>query len=480
MGIDNCYKLDSPILTFLNYLDSNQIVYVSWKNNHELEDSLTGKSDLDIYIPLHLFNKFKTAAAKHFWLNVKNPIAIFPYVEHYYLSHNNGKIYHLHVYFKIVTGESWLKEYILPLDSLLIAERQRDKRFDIWVLNNKAQTYVFVLRHLFKAGALSSRLLYKNDINSYEEEWNNCRCDINELYNYGPIKLNKMVNVSGLGNDFELPKLLISYIFRIKMIPFLRIKFFLLPFYRLLSFVKRLNNKIFLKYKKTFSRNGMIIAISGIDGAGKTSMIMALNQSMASFFTVNCLSLGKPQGYIFESLRRILSNNKQLDNSSKNYNNSIPNRQSIKKSASTMVLSLLRLRKAKKAQNLAKKGHMVLVDRWPTNTIGMMDGPNKYINSNSKGIVSILNVIELWAYNSMPRADICFFLKVRVETALDRNRKRIKLDKETDDEIVDRHKRNIGFEPLANKTIQFDNTGSFEQKKTELFNVIWKEILKHQ
>ena len=37
---------------FLSLLDSNNIAYVSWKNNHQLELVMRGGSDADLFVPL--------------------------------------------------------------------------------------------------------------------------------------------------------------------------------------------------------------------------------------------------------------------------------------------------------------------------------------------------------------------------------------------------------------------------------------------
>ena len=65
------------------------------------------------------------------------------------------------------------------------------------------------------------------------------------------------------------------------------------------------------------------------------------------------------------------------------------------------------------------------------------------------------------------------FLKVSLQTALERNRNRTKEDKETDSEIVRRYKQSDGPLSAAKKQIIFDNDGPFELKRVELQNVVW-------
>ena len=76
--------MQNNLLNFLNKLEIANIEYVSWKNNHEIELAINGKSDLDIYVPLKHQKKFLELAKSSNWISVVNPVAIYPYVEHFF------------------------------------------------------------------------------------------------------------------------------------------------------------------------------------------------------------------------------------------------------------------------------------------------------------------------------------------------------------------------------------------------------------
>ena len=136
------------MLVFLDTLNSVGIEYVSWKNNHEINDSFEGKSDLDILVKNITRSKFGKIAALYGWLEVMNPIASYPSISHFYKISKSGTVLHLHVYFDVITGESWLKEYNLPLMDFLIGNRIWDKCNNLWVLDKRTQAYIFFIRHL--------------------------------------------------------------------------------------------------------------------------------------------------------------------------------------------------------------------------------------------------------------------------------------------------------------------------------------------
>jgi thymidylate kinase len=465
--------MENKLLDFLNELDERNIKYVSWKNNHEIELSINGESDLDIHIPLKYRDKFFQLLLKNYWISVFNPVAVYPFVEHYYLISDENKIYHLHVYFKIVTGESWLKEFDLPLSEFLIENRLKSN--GLYILNNKSQSYLFAIRHVLKCGSITSRILYSKEFDSYKSEWLLCNYDASKLQGYGPLSLDDVIDSSGLLYGFELSSYFNSFIFRMKLAPHLRLSYIALPIYRLISFFRRLLNKFLFKRKKLFKGRGAVIAISGVDGSGKSSMIDAVNSCLSKFLTIKTLSLGKPQGRLLEFLRKSTSN-KNPNSGWSSKNNSI-HYTSLFKSISLLVLAILRLFESWKSQYYINSGYIVLVDRWPTREFGKMDGPKIYVNNTSSGLVKLLSKLEGLIYHAIPAAEVCFFLDVSVDTAIKRNSMRIKDDKETESEIRERHMENKMIEPVTKKFIRFNNDGPFEEKKTELLLLVRNELV---
>jgi thymidylate kinase len=469
------FKKSISSMLILSVLDDEEVPYVSWKNNHEIDKFLNGGSDLDIYIPIDYKKKFINVATQNSWILVVNPIAKFPYIEHLYLISDNGTIYHLHVYFKVITGESWIKEFDLPIGDYLIGNRCKHDEYGIYVLNDKSQAYLFVLRHIIKCGSISSRILYLKDRESYRLEWELCNYNIDKLGGYGPILLDGAICNSGLLNGFHLSGFINSFMFRNKISSFLRIRYFLLPFYRIASFINRATNKLFFNRKKVLSSRGVVISISGVDGSGKSSMVDSINSRLSKFLTIKKLSLGKPQGKLIEFIRKIFSD--------KNSKNNLPSEDNslhgvgLFKSISLLVLAVLRLFESWKSQYYISKGYVVLVDRWPTREFGKMDGPKIYSSNTSNGLVKFLSKLEETIYKAIPAADVCFFLEVSVDTAIKRNFMRIKDDKETESEIRERHIQNKNIKPIAKKIIRFDNDGLFDEKEKELMLLVRNELL---
>lgn len=465
----------SGLTLLLSKLDVAGIPYVSWKNNHELSFVMAGESDLDLFVPFGHRVAFFALCKQAGWLEVINPVARYPWVHHFSGPDENLLFYHVHVYLKVVTGESWLKEYVLPLDQWLIENRTRSADYGIWILNNAGQAYLFAIRHLMKGGSVSSRLLYSQELASYREEWVICNQAPSVLGKVGPIDISSYLNGAAIQeNDLRLPRLLTALRFRLSIVSFLRVQWWSLPIRRVASFWIRFVNKFFIMEKKTLPNSGLVIAVSGVDGAGKSTMLKEAGKVFGYFLTIDRFHLGRPQGAMIEFIRRAVgrANSIWVDSFGKSEFPVL----SVRKAFSAMILALLRLRLTRIAVKRAEHGHLVLVDRWPTNMIGKMDGPRIAFDDHSGLLLHFCGRIESWAYSRMHRADVCYFFELPMSVAIERNRARIKGDKESDEEIAARFEGNRDFQPIARKVVHFDNAGKFTVKRKEFLRSVWNEI----
>ena len=465
----------NKLKNLLSELDKKNIAYVSWKNNHQLQSVMLGNGDIDLFVPLDDRLKFIDVCKANSWIEVINPVANYPWVSHFYILGDNCEIFHLHVYFKLITGDTWIKEYSIPLDSWLIENRVWNSYFDIWVLNNSSQAYLFLVRHLLKCGSFSGRLLYKRELESYKKEWEVCSNGIVQKEIKGPINLSRYIDgTRAFGKKLQLPKISSALSFRLSFLPYLRYRAISLPFRRFLSFLLRLNNKFFLKQKKMLPEKGLTVAISGVDGSGKTTMLEEVDKVFGQFLTIDRFHLGRPQGKVVEFIWRTLGN--KSENSSMPGTSKITTPSSRVKSVNGVILAFLRYRKASLVINRARRGGLMLTDRWPTDEIGKMDGPRIILGENSGWVQHLCKRLESWAYANMPQADVCYFFEVPIEVATERNRSRIKENKETDEMISARFLGNLDYKPLAKKTIRFENSGEFAIKRKEILDNIWHQI----
>ena len=228
-----------------------------------------------------------------------------------------------------------------------------------------------------------------------------------------------------------------------------------------------------------------MLAVSGVDGSGKSSMVQELQVWLGRQFDVEVLHLGKPSPVpvtlplrIALLIYRLLSgkSNRAIEDSSE-YGDSgaLKKRNGFQWAVRYVALAYERYRLACMARHLKAKGKIIICDRYPTNSSGKMDSPR--IAPGGSKLVEKMRQYELELYDRVPRADYLFFLDVSREEAINRNRGRIKKDKETDGEISFRHANNQGLDYRANQIFFVNANRAYQDVLKDLKSISWKGIL---
>ncbi|TRO10080.1 hypothetical protein EQ836_23285 [Ectopseudomonas mendocina] len=469
-------KSGNLLSNLLLSLESHSVSYVSWKNNHELGKALNAGRDIDILVPNNHKGKFNSIMRKEGWVEMDNQFIRYPWITHYYKLSEAGQIFHIHVYHKLVTGESLAKEYELPWVGFLMENRVKNNQ-GVWVLNEHAQVFIFTVRHLLKGGRFFSRLRYKRELDSYNEEfW--LSGGLNKVsWDDTPFTLKEFIVGSGLsGKKISLPSLLTAMRFRIQMGHFKRQAWGAEKITAANIFFLRVLNRFFIKSKKIFLTGGLVIAVTGNDGSGKTTMLNSIKKDFGSFATVKSIHMGRPLPSWVERIIGILTSRKNKQNTKTHVKVSASHDKKLKNSTALMavLIALFRLHRTKQAAGYARKGYLVLTDRWPTRAYGKMDGPRINPALTNSYFLKTLGKIEHRAYTAMSEADFCFVFKVPLSVAISRNISR----EEVEDEgvLIARYKNNQDPQPICLSKIDFDNSGEYCQKLKEFRSLVWSKI----
>ena len=462
----------NKLLIFLKLLEKNKVDYVIWKNLHKLEQSFDGFFNIDLFVPISQKDKFIEILKLSNCIKAKHAINNFPFVNHYYLLGENNEFFHIHTYHKLITGESILKEFILPIENLILENKVKHKKFNIWVVNKEINAYIFIIRHFLKNSSFLGRNLYKREINSYKDEWESINLKRKEILYEMPFIKKDTIEKSNLFNsNFQLPNLIAAYQFRNSIKNYCRFNKFQIFFKRNNTFIKLIINKYITKKKKLLSQSGIIISFSGVDGSGKSTINNYISNFFKGFMTVENYHIGKPQGIL---ITNILSKIRKETFHKKG--KKVKKETSFFSSIIAISVAILRNLMAKKIKRKTDKGFLLFVDRWPTNQLNCMDGPRIYISSKKNFIIHFLRSFESYIYNNFLKADLCIFFKVNLETALKRNLNRKKINKETQDQIIKRFYKNSSVKPIAKKIIYFDNNLEYQDSVNKILNIIWAEI----
>ena len=131
-------------------LNADGVRYCHWKSTSRLELALAGGTDLDLLVARADADPFTTAVRQTgFKPFVSHPSRRYPDVEDW-LGHDDasGRLVHLHVYYRLVLGEDYVKNHVLPIEDALLATASL--RHGVLVPSPAAELVVLVIRALLK------------------------------------------------------------------------------------------------------------------------------------------------------------------------------------------------------------------------------------------------------------------------------------------------------------------------------------------
>jgi len=460
-------------------LHIHNVIFCNWKGHHLVDKHLNGDGDLDLFVPLNFKNKFEQIAKDHGFKNVASYQSSYDYIEHYFgLDQNSCKFVHIHVYFKIITGEHASKNYELPLNDYIL--KNIDRSLPLPKINTAGQHALFLIRHFLKIGSIYGYLQYWREKEKYENEWNSFNHDfsferISEL-KLASHELNEMYRT--YETKSFISNLISSLRFKRKLKEYRRMTYIQHKIFTIKDVIIRIFNKLFIKKQKIFNP-GLVIAICGLDGTGKSSIVSSLNINFSNYFCTKIFHLGRPSSNfytlffnLFISFFSFLKKFKFIKKK-KQYRKPTLKNISLIYAIRSALLAYDRKIQSDKAYNLSQKGYLVICDRYPGLTNGKMDSPRIPENKSRGFLYQLCYSQEQKLYRSIKLAKFIFHLSVPLEVAIDRNRLRVKFGKETEEELAERFHLNSHAKFLGENYFKIDATPPFETVLKQITRELW-------
>ncbi len=101
----------------------NNLRYCHWKSNLRLEHGMLGRTDMDLLFDPSQADLLRRVLAEQ---DIKRVLAPpgkrYPGIEDYLgFDHETGRLFHLHVHYRLVLGEQFVKNYHLPLEEQFLS-----------------------------------------------------------------------------------------------------------------------------------------------------------------------------------------------------------------------------------------------------------------------------------------------------------------------------------------------------------------------
>ena len=237
---------------------------------------------------------------------------------------------------------------------------------------------------------------------------------------------------------------------------------------------------------KLVNGRAAVIALVGPEATGKSTIALELENWLALMYKVRVVHAGKPPATwltrpihillplikaVFPKIRtsrlkgyvvtQQTSGTNDSDKRDKSRRNSI--RLSLLVNAFWAVcLAWERRQLLVLSQKAANNQMFIVCDRYPSYRLGAIDCTRLTVKLEQKGIISALYNqlarMEKRIYQQIPAPDIVLQLSVSLETAKQRNRDRVKVDKEGDGYIESRRRQTQDWHRMGNEVIHYIDT----------------------
>lgn len=386
------------IANLFETLHENDIRYCHWKSNEHLGASMVGETDLDVLFDqaqkgkveeiLHSlgFKRFNAIRQKQY-------NGIFDFIG---LDTASGKIVHLHSHFLLTIGEPYLKGYHFRIEERALESRVFNEEYGLYCIDPCLELILLFVRESLKLRHRDRfRFTFKSKIQSRqymlrEYAWLTSRISTDELRtrlatifkNYAEI----FEVIIGGFNSRQLHKL--ERLIR-KENNVIRLYS---PAKALLSrwsreatiIVSRKLAAIFdepILLKRNNPRGGLVIAVIGVDGSGKSTVTENLKQTFGEKLDVYKIYFGRGDGKI-SMARKLLASLKRARKSpadglmEETGLKKASFMRSLYKSLEAFLVAEEKRSGMKLMRKARDKGALVICDRYPQNQImGSNDGP---------------------------------------------------------------------------------------------------------
>ena len=154
------YKI-SKIL--INKLEKYSINYCHWKSNLLLNEALGGYDDLDLLVEKKDIYKFERVISQLGFKEASNPSIGLNAIKHFYgLDAETGNILHLHVYYQLKTGPSWIKSYRFDFEEYFL-DNTLHHESGMKVPYKHIELVIFVFRIMLKYSKINEFILISKE-----------------------------------------------------------------------------------------------------------------------------------------------------------------------------------------------------------------------------------------------------------------------------------------------------------------------------
>ena len=432
---------------FFKVLGSEGVIYCHWKSTASLAAAAQGEDDLDLLISHESRQAFlgvlHRLGFKEAWMS-KRASQIPGILDYYGYDETACKLIHVHAHYKLILGQDMTKNYHVPIENVYLESSFQGDFFRIPA--PEFEFSVFVIRMMLKHSTWNAILGGQGRLSGRERQEMEYLHKRVSLERIGQVLTNHLPFLNSALFDDCVRSLQPRCPFRVRVKAGEQIQKALqgcrlqpkgidiwLQFWRRLAMAgkRRLFRNFRRENTKTMKNGGMLVAIVGGDGAGKTTVIEGIVEWLSPFFVTMKVHMGKPTwSWMTILIRGILKVGRSLgfypftrgsmDFRDEENPGSFPGYPSLIREVCTGRDRYLSYVKARKQ---ADKGAFVICDRFPLPRMIFMDGPQIERMAGTfpnNWFIRLLGRLESRYYRFISLPDLLCVLKVDPDTAVER------------------------------------------------------------
>jgi thymidylate kinase len=480
-------------------LDAANIRYCHWKSNWILAETLEAETDIDLLVKREDAPAFRGVIEElGFRPAIEAGVPPFPSVEHHLaLDEAGGAIVHVHAYYRVISGESLTKNYRLPLEGMLLANVSRAGPVN--VPRKGAELVIFVLRMSLKHATLAelTLLLRGWDDIRREASWlatDEARREARELLAawlpaFSPDLFDQALK--GIVDPAPLwRRVVLGRKVRGQLQQFARRGRLRAWGAGVHAFTGRAMYRVHGTRKGlTLGEGGAVIAFVGAEATGKSTVLTEMERWLGRRLTVQRVHAGKPPStpltvvpnLLLPLLRSLLPGQRSTRVAERRHSTGSGGSESKEDfpllfGIRSVLLAHDRKVLLTRAFASAVNGAIVLCDRYPSADEGAPDGAQLgFPGASANGrLRRWLVEREARLYRTIAPPDLAIYLTAPLETTLERNRNREKVEPE--EYVRSRHERssNLRFEGVPVRRIHADRP--LDEVLAEIRKLVWEAL----
>lgn len=433
----------SPLVASLcEALNSNDIQYCHWKSNAAIDRSASGENDLDLLVSRAHSEKFlEILYALGFREACAATVDKLPGVRDFYgYDARVDRIIHVHAHFQLVLGHDFTKNYRLPIETAYLESSTLTGLFKIPSV--EFELAILVLRLVIKHSTLDAILMRHGALSKseraeldYLQERTSVAQAAAVIEKHLPcldqglfeVCLHALERGSSFWGRILAGKRLQQQLETCARHPQVRDLFQKLTLRVKLPIQSRLQ----LLPKKCMANGGLMIAIIGGDGSGKTTAINGLYSRLNEEFEIRKFHMGKPVWSLSTILiRGLVKVGRTLGfypfmKEGTEY--SIDTDKPVFPGYPWLIREVCtahdRMLTYTRARRLASNGALVICDRYPLAQVRIMDGPQvERVTHGMKTnrLIEFLARLEKGYYEKILLPDLLAVLRVAPEISVER------------------------------------------------------------